>query len=146
MDEAFEIGFAAARINGIAVKIKFHDVFGLDLARRDAARKQKAVGARGVTHADVAKAIHHAFVVQNVIGGDEVVDEVFYSGVFSHGVSIVKKYRFAWPLQMHIPLQAAIRYLGSNQRRAPRSRYQIQHRISRICRLVRKVNPRHQLL
>ena len=41
---------------------------------------------------------------------------------------------------------AAVRCLGSNQRRAPRSRYQIQHRISRICRLVRKVNPRHQLL
>ena len=75
VDKALQIRLAPARIDRIAVKIKLHNVFGLDVTGGDTARQQKPVRSIRVPHADVAKAIHHALVVQNVVGGNQIVNE-----------------------------------------------------------------------
>jgi hypothetical protein len=75
MDVAFEIDGTSLRVDGVAVAVKFHDVSRRDKARRHAARQQKVFRVLVMAHADVAKTIDHALLIENTIGRDEIVDQ-----------------------------------------------------------------------
>ena len=75
VDEAFEIGGAPLRIDRLAARIELHDVGRLNEARRHAARQEEMVGALVVACADMAEAIDDTLVVEDAVGGDEVLDQ-----------------------------------------------------------------------
>ena len=80
MDVAFGVEPAAVGRNRLAVEAVFQDIVGGDRAGRDIARQQKAIGALVMPHADMAECIDDALVEQNMIGGDEVIDQVLIGG------------------------------------------------------------------
>ena len=75
VNEAFEVHRAATLIDRRAVEVVFEDVLGRHQCGRHAARHQVAVRILVVPRADMAKAIHDALVVQNMIGRHEVIDQ-----------------------------------------------------------------------
>ena len=64
----------AARVDGLAGHVEFHDVLRPDGGGRDAASEEKPLRVFFMAHADVAEPVHHAFLVQDVIGAHQVVD------------------------------------------------------------------------
>jgi hypothetical protein len=75
MDVAFEIDGTSLRADGVSVAVEFHDVSRRDEAGRHAARQQEVLWVLVVAHADVAKTIDHALVIEDAIGRDEIVDQ-----------------------------------------------------------------------
>ena len=73
MNEALEVDGAALRVDGFAVETEFEDVVLGHQPRCHAARHQKAAGILVVANADMAEAIDHALVVENVVGGDDIL-------------------------------------------------------------------------
>ena len=76
VNEALEVH--AARIVGreIAVEVEFVNVVGLHERGRHVARDQETIGALVVPDADVAERIDDAFVEQNMIGVDQVLQQL----------------------------------------------------------------------
>jgi hypothetical protein len=75
MDKAFEIGRAAPRVDRLAREVEFHQIGRRDKPGRHAARQQKALGVLVVTPADMTKAVNDTLVVEDAVGGDEIVDQ-----------------------------------------------------------------------
>ena len=75
VDEALDIGAPALHIVHVAVQVAGQNIVSHHQCRGHAAGDQKALGVGVVTHADVAKTVEHAFVHQNVIGHDQVVND-----------------------------------------------------------------------
>ncbi len=76
VDKALQVAGAAARVDGVAVEIEFHDVGGGDQRRRHASRQQKAVRVPVVPGADMAKAVEHPLIGEDAIGGDKIADQL----------------------------------------------------------------------
>ena len=75
VDEALQIGFAATLVDHVAVEVAGQDVVGLHQGRGHAAGNEKALRVGRVAHADVAKAVEHTLVDQDVVGQHQVVNE-----------------------------------------------------------------------
>jgi hypothetical protein len=75
VDKSFEIEGTALWIDRIAVAVEFHDVGGCNQAGRHATRQQEMRGGFVVTHADMAEAVDDALIIEDAIGGDEVLDQ-----------------------------------------------------------------------
>src|SRR5271166_2568404 len=76
VNKSLDIERAPARVEGVAVEVEFHDVVRCDETRRHAARQQKACCVLLVPRADMPKAVDHALVGEDAVGGDEIVDLV----------------------------------------------------------------------
>jgi len=86
MDEAFLIDRAAAAVDGVAVEVELHDVLGHDAARRLGHRHQKAIRSCRVTRADMTETVDHALLVEDAVGGDEIVDQRLQVGLLRQGL------------------------------------------------------------
>ncbi len=75
VDKSFEVDSAARLVDRIAVAVEFHDVGGGNQAGSHAARQQEMLGDFVVTHADMAEAVDDALIIEDAIGGDEVLDQ-----------------------------------------------------------------------
>ena len=75
VDEALEIGRAAARIDRVAFEREFHDVGGLDAVGRARAREQIALRIVGMARADMAEGIDDRLAGEDAVGGDELFDD-----------------------------------------------------------------------
>ena len=75
MDEALEIGRAAARIDRLALERELHDVVLLDAVRRARARQQEALRIVGMARADMAEGVDHAFAGEDAVGGDDFFEQ-----------------------------------------------------------------------
>jgi hypothetical protein len=75
MDEALQKTCASFRVDRIAIKIIFHDVFGLDERGGEQARHQKSLRILGMARADVTESIKHALRGQDVVGDHEISDQ-----------------------------------------------------------------------
>src|SRR5271170_440249 len=76
VDETFEIGGAAPRIDRVAVEIEFHDITSGDQRWRHASRQQEAARVLVVPGTDMAKAVEYTLTCEDAIGGDEVLDQL----------------------------------------------------------------------
>ena len=74
VDEALQIGRAAALVDRRAVELIFDDVVALDAFGGAGAREQIALRIVGMAGADMAERIDHAFVRQNAVGGHQFFD------------------------------------------------------------------------
>jgi hypothetical protein len=83
---------AAARIDGIAVDIEFHDVVGGDHLRRKRARHQEALGMARMPHRDVARRVEHALIGQDAARRREVLQHaaIDRASRCAHGCSVLK--------------------------------------------------------
>src|SRR5712691_6912601 len=63
------------RIDRLALAVELHNVGRLDEARRHAARQEEMLGLLVVAHADMAKPIDNALVVEDAVGRDEILDQ-----------------------------------------------------------------------
>ena len=68
MDEALDIGLPAARVERLAVEVEGYDVGHRDVARGDSLRLQVLLGIARVAHADMAEAVEHGVVDEDVVG------------------------------------------------------------------------------
>jgi len=75
VDETLLINRAAATIDGVAVEIEFHDVVGGDAPGRLRLGNQETIRPRRMPHADVAVTVDDALVIEDAVGGDEVLDQ-----------------------------------------------------------------------
>ena len=75
VDKAFEIEGATLGVDRIAVAVEFHDVGRGRQARRHAPRQQEMLGILVMARTDVAEPVDHTLVVEDAIGGDEIVDQ-----------------------------------------------------------------------
>ena len=73
VNEALKVRLAALRVMHIAIQITLHNVSGRDRRGRHAARNEESFWVVRMPHADVAEAIKHAFVGQDLIGGGQVL-------------------------------------------------------------------------
>jgi hypothetical protein len=80
VNEALEIGGAAALVHRVRVEIELEDVGRRHEFRRHGSREQKAIGARGMTDADVPHRIEHVLHRQDVVGDDEIRDQIVGRG------------------------------------------------------------------
>jgi predicted DNA-binding transcriptional regulator YafY len=80
MDEAFDIRretFRLFRLDRIAGERVGEDVLGLDQLGRARPRQQIDNVVLGMAHADMAEGIDDAFIGQDAVGGDQLVDQRF---------------------------------------------------------------------
>ena len=78
--EALQIRLSPARIHGLPVERELHDVTRFDQFGRYRVRKQEPARIIRVAHAHMAESVHHAFIGQDAIGRDQILDECFKSG------------------------------------------------------------------
>jgi hypothetical protein len=62
-------------IDRLAVAIELHDVGHLDEAGHHAVRQEEMVGVLVVARADMAEAVDNAQVVEDAVGGGEILDQ-----------------------------------------------------------------------
>ena len=75
MDEPFEVGLAARRVDRRPVERELHQVRDLDALRRARSRHEIPVGPVGMAYADVPEAVNHALVGEDAVGGHELVEQ-----------------------------------------------------------------------
>ena len=75
VDEAFEIRARRVRLGRVAVEIELDDVGGGDERGRHAARDQEMVRVLRMACADMAEAVDHALLIEDVVGVDEIVED-----------------------------------------------------------------------
>ena len=76
MDEALEIDAPGLAIARRAVQVELDDVAGLDGGGRHVARQQEMVRVLVVAHARMAEGVDHALVEQDVVGVDQILQQV----------------------------------------------------------------------
>ena len=81
---ALDEAVAAARIDGVAVEVEFHDVVGRDHLRRQRARHQEALGMAGMAHGDVAGGVEHALVRQDAARRRQIFQRGAIDGAAGH--------------------------------------------------------------
>src|SRR5262249_39524523 len=82
VDVALEIGFAAARVDRLAVQAGLHDGVAPHAVRPPPARPREAGGPVRVTRADMAERIDHLLAREDAVGGDELFQQRVE---FAHG-------------------------------------------------------------
>ena len=75
VNEPLEEDLPTPRVDRIAVAIEFQDVVALNQRGCQGTRHQEVIAVLGVPNADMSEPIHHALVRQDVIGGDEILDD-----------------------------------------------------------------------
>jgi hypothetical protein len=76
VNEALEIGGAAARVHRVRVEIVLHDVGRGDQLGGERARHKVAIRIVIVARADVAVAVEHVLIHEDAVRGHEVLDEL----------------------------------------------------------------------
>ena len=74
VNEPLQIGRRAARHDRIAVEVELQHVLLGDQRRRHAAGQQKPIGSFRMPHADMAEAVDHALIEQDMVGIDQFAD------------------------------------------------------------------------